>query len=110
MLFSYAEKTTFPPVIITLSIPLLPSGRFSWVQRLRLSIGNAEEVLRRDRGTETQKWKQATSNGLSYYINSLHLFGHCTYESSATTSGEGCGLPVEVYKKAGPFLTPPYIL
>jgi hypothetical protein len=30
-----------------------------------------------------------------------------TYESTATTSGEDCRLPVEMYKKAGPFLTLP---
>jgi len=75
-------------------MPFLLSDLLSTKKRLRLSIGNEEEVLRGDQGMETKKRILAARNRLLHKINKLSFFNHCTYESSVVVSTDSRRLPL----------------
>ena len=102
-------NTAFLSVIISLPIPPLPPERPFWAQRVRLSTGNAGEVLRGDQGTEIKKRILAARNWLFYKINMLSFFNHCTYESSFQDNSGNLGLPVEI-KEAESWRSCPFLL
>jgi hypothetical protein len=70
------------------SMPFLLSELLSTTKRLRLSIGNEEEVLRGDQGMETKKRILAARNRLLHRMKKLSSF------NSSTKSAKYCPLHI----------------
>jgi len=90
MPYAVAKRASFEPPNYHLPIRNLQtadpvcvlSDGFSRTQRLRLSIGKAEEVLRGDQDMETKKRTLAALNRLLNKIDMLSFFNHNTFAPS----------------------------